>query len=163
MYRQSHQTVEYYLRRQLALAEILRHQTILEVAEPSALGEVVLGQEHVPQAEGAGLGLEVLQNDGVGLPSLLALTELGLECGFGGDTVFLDELFDLDVKYPVSEVMGFQRCGHTRSRVFLARSLTKGWAIWGIREEADMVIEFKGSDQWRQRNMGWGEGREKDK
>ena len=109
--------VVYYLRRQLALAKILRHQTILEVVEPSALGVVIPGQEHVPQAEGAGLGLEVLQNDGVGLPSLLALAELGLECGFGGDTVLLDELFDLEEPGFVSEVREVRRCGHRTYQV----------------------------------------------
>lgn len=30
----------------------------------------------------------------------------------------------------------------TRSRVFLARSLTKGWAIGGILVDADMVVSL---------------------
>lgn len=34
----------------------------------------------------------------------------------------------------------------TKSRVFLARSLTKGWAIGGIRVEADMMCD-EGRDE----------------
>ena len=38
-----------------------------------------------------------------------------------------------------------KRCGEvlTRSRVFFARSLTKGWAIGGILAEADMMISVE--------------------
>lgn len=56
---------------------------------------MVLGQEHVPQADLAGLNLKLLHDGGVGLPSLLALTELSGKEGFGGNTFLLDEFFDL--------------------------------------------------------------------
>jgi hypothetical protein len=56
---------------------------------------VILGQEHVPQAQLAGLDFQVLEDRRGGLPSLLAVAELGLEDGVRGDAVFLDELLDL--------------------------------------------------------------------
>ena len=56
---------------------------------------MVLGQEHVPQAELLSLLLQLLHHRGGVLPSLLALAELGGEYSIGGDTVFLDELLDL--------------------------------------------------------------------
>lgn len=58
---------------------------------------MVLGQEHIPQADLAGLGLELFHDRRVGLPSLLANAKLCGEEGFGGDAFFLDELLDLFV------------------------------------------------------------------
>ena len=57
---------------------------------------MVLWQEHVPQTELLGLGLQLLHDRGGSLPSLLALAQLGGEDGIGGDTVLLDELLDLE-------------------------------------------------------------------
>jgi hypothetical protein len=54
-----------------------------------------LGQEHVPQTELLGLELQLLHDGGNGLPSLLALTQLGGVDSIGGDTVLLDKLLDL--------------------------------------------------------------------
>jgi hypothetical protein len=56
---------------------------------------MVLGQEHVPQAELLGLLLQLFHHDRGSCPSLLALAKLGGEDGVGGNTVFLDELLDL--------------------------------------------------------------------
>lgn len=56
---------------------------------------MALGEEHVPEAQAAGLGLELFDYGGVGLPSRGGGIELGLEEGVGGDAVFLDEFFDL--------------------------------------------------------------------
>jgi hypothetical protein len=74
------------------------------------LGEVVLGEEHVPETHLLGLDLELLDHGGGGLPSLFALAELGREEGFGGDTVLFDEFFDLEsesiyVRYGLTEWM----------------------------------------------------------
>lgn len=44
----------------------------------------------------------------------------------------------------------------TKSRVFLARSLTKGWAIGGIRVEADMMWVMKGGMKSRKKRPGEG-------
>lgn len=84
-----------HLGRNLALAQQLSHQTVLDIAIASALLEVILGQEHVPQAELLSLLLQLFHHDRSSLPSLLALAELGGEYGVGGDTVLLDELLDL--------------------------------------------------------------------
>lgn len=87
---------------------------------------MVLGQEQVPQAELLGLQLELLEHGGVGLPSFLALTELRLEDGVGGDAIFVDELFNLGLLAVAgSQTVVWLETG-TRSSVFLARSLTKG-------------------------------------
>ena len=40
-----------YLRSYPALAQVLSHQTVLEVAEPRTLLEVCLGQEHIPKPQ----------------------------------------------------------------------------------------------------------------
>lgn len=84
------------LGRQLALAQILGHQTVLEVTETGAQrGEVLLGQEHIPETKRAGFGLEVFEDGGGGLPSLRAGAEFGFVDSVHRDAVFLDELFDL--------------------------------------------------------------------
>lgn len=56
----------------LALAQKLGHEAILEICEAGALVEVVLGEKHVPQTELLSLLLQLLHHDGGGLPSLLA-------------------------------------------------------------------------------------------
>lgn len=83
------------LRRHLALAQVFGHKPILEVGEAGALGEVVSGEEHVPEAEGTGSGFEGFDDGGVGLPSCFAGAELGVEEGVRWNAVFFDELFDL--------------------------------------------------------------------
>lgn len=83
------------LGRHLALAQVLGHQAVLEIREAGALGEVVFGEEHVPEAEGAGFGFEGFDDRGVGLPSRFAGAELGVEEGICWDAVFFDERFNL--------------------------------------------------------------------
>lgn len=84
------------LRGSAALAEILSHEAVLQVREAGALLEVVLGQEHVPEAELAGARLEVLDDGGVRLEALLGgLADLARVDGVGGDAFFLDESLDL--------------------------------------------------------------------
>ena len=56
---------------------------------------MVLGKEHVPETQLASLDLKSLENLGCSVPSLLSLPELCLEDGVCGDTVSLDEFFDL--------------------------------------------------------------------
>lgn len=51
-----------YLTGRPALAQILGHQTILQVTETSTLLEVVLGQEHVPKSQLPSLRLQILDN-----------------------------------------------------------------------------------------------------
>ena len=63
--------------------EPLGHEAVLEVGEAGRLLVVALGEEHVPEAEGAGAGLEVLEDGGVGFPAGVALADLGLEDGVG--------------------------------------------------------------------------------
>lgn len=84
-----------HLRGNLALAQQLGHQAILDITVTGALAEVVLGQEHIPQTQLLGLGLQLLHDGRGGLPSLLALAQLSGEDGVGGDAFFLDEFLDL--------------------------------------------------------------------
>jgi len=56
---------------------------------------VVPGEEQVPQTQLAGLGLELLHDGGVCLPSLFALAELRLEERLRGDAFLFDEFLDL--------------------------------------------------------------------
>jgi hypothetical protein len=53
------------LRRGSRAAEVLSHQTILEVGEAGRLLVVALCEEQVPEPEFAGLSLEVIDNGGV--------------------------------------------------------------------------------------------------
>lgn len=55
------------LRGELRASKVLRHQAILEVGEAWGLLVVALWQEHVPQAELACLGLEVIDDGWVGV------------------------------------------------------------------------------------------------
>ena len=64
-------------------AKIFGHQTILEVGESRRLLVVALGEEHVPESQRLGLGLEVLKNLGVAFPSLVANANQGLEDSIG--------------------------------------------------------------------------------
>ena len=57
------------LTRHTAFAQILCHQAIFQVGKASTFLEVVLGEEHVPQSELAGLGLEILEDGGGCCPS----------------------------------------------------------------------------------------------
>lgn len=61
----------------------LSHQGILQVGPAGGLGVEALGQEHVPETELLGLGLEILNDRRVGLPSRIAFANLGLENGVG--------------------------------------------------------------------------------
>lgn len=63
---------------------------------------MVLGKEHIPKAQLASLDLELFKHSGCCLPSLLSLAELCLVDGVRGDTLFLDEFFDLGVVSRVS-------------------------------------------------------------
>ena len=85
-----------YLARNTALSKDLGHQSVFDVAEPSTLGEVLLGEEHVPETLSPGLSLELLHDDRCLRPSLLAFTQLCLVESICGDTLLLDELFDLN-------------------------------------------------------------------
>ena len=81
----------------MALAQVLRHNTVLQIAKPRTLLEVVLWQEHIPQTQLLRTLLQVFQNRGVGVEAGLhaALAQLLRVDGVGGDAFFFDELFDL--------------------------------------------------------------------
>ena len=79
-----------------ALAQVLCHQAVFQVGEAGALLEVVLGQEHVPQAKGPGLLLQLFHDRRVGAEAVDdALANLLAYEGVGGDTFFFDESLDL--------------------------------------------------------------------
>jgi hypothetical protein len=80
------------LGRDPALAQVLCHEPVLEVAEASALLEVCLGQEHVPDSELLGSLLHVLDDGRVRREAFLGrLADLAEVYGVGGDTFFFDE------------------------------------------------------------------------
>jgi len=80
------------LRRYPALAQVLCHEPVLEVAEASTLPEVCLGQKHIPQPELLRPLLHVLDNGWVGREALLyRLADLACVYGIGGDAFFFDE------------------------------------------------------------------------
>lgn len=56
---------------------------------------MVLRQKQIPQSQLLGLGLELFENWGVDLPSLVAFTKLGFEDIISGDAVLFDKLLDL--------------------------------------------------------------------
>jgi hypothetical protein len=60
---------------------------------------VVLGEEHVPEAQFAGLGLEILDDLRVRVEAgdrvMAFFVDLLREHGVGGDAIFFDEAFDL--------------------------------------------------------------------
>ena len=84
----------------MALAQVLSHNAILQVAKPCTLLEVVLRQEHVPQTQLLRTLLQVFQNGRVRVEAGLdaALAQLLRVDGIGGDAFFFDELFDLSTK-----------------------------------------------------------------
>lgn len=85
-----------YLASNPALAQVLGHEAILQIAETSSLLEVVLGQEHVPETQLPGPLLQVLDDGRVRREALLRrLADLACVDGIGGDALFLDELLDL--------------------------------------------------------------------
>lgn len=67
----------------LGSAEPLSHEAVLYVGEAGRLLVVSSGEEHVPEAELAGLVLEILDDLGVGIPSGIAMAELGINDGVG--------------------------------------------------------------------------------
>lgn len=78
------------------LAQILGHEAVLQVAEAGALLEVVLGQEHVPQAKLLCLHLQVLNDLRVGIEAVdNARADLLGEDGIGWNAFFLDESLNL--------------------------------------------------------------------
>jgi hypothetical protein len=89
------------------------------------------------------------------LPSLLALAQLCVVDRVGGDALLLDEFLDLGEKRRELDLWARRLCRggwHTRSKVFLALSETKGRAIGGIASEAGMAIEGDGRQK---RLWGW--------
>lgn len=84
------------------LSQILCHQTILKIAKPSTLLEMILRQEHIPYAEFLRSGLQILNNTGVtlkttndiGRVSFTGFFDLLMENCIGRDTFFLDEALD---------------------------------------------------------------------
>jgi hypothetical protein len=67
---------------------------------------VALGEEHVPEAEHPGLGLEVLDDGGVAGPSRVAFAGEGLNDGVGASSVS-------------GSLRGSIVCGHSRDTFFL--------------------------------------------
>jgi len=65
-------------------------------------------------------------------PSLRTLAQLGCIYGIGGNTLLVDELFDLQEDVRVMEGVKWVGNQHTRSRVFFARSETHGCAMMGM-------------------------------
>lgn len=103
------------------------------------------GEEEVPEAPGAGLGLEVLEDLGVGGEALAGrlAEELGEE-GVGGDAALVDEGLDLwSVSSGMRRMLGWLR---TSSRVFFALSLTRSVTAIGILAEAESVAILKSSE-----------------
>ncbi|KAI6851685.1 acyl-CoA dehydrogenase NM domain-like protein [Hortaea werneckii] len=100
----------------VALAEVLSHQAVFEVTEASALLEVVLGQEHVPQAELAGTLLEVFEDGRMGSAGMHSSSTNFSTCWTCEHGIFW--------------VVARQRL--TISRVFCARSLTNGYRHDGV-------------------------------
>jgi hypothetical protein len=83
-------------RRRPALAQTLRHQPVLQIAEAGTLFEVVFGQEHVPETQLLCALLEVFNNRRVGAEALGGrLADLLGVDGVCGDAFFFDKFFDL--------------------------------------------------------------------
>lgn len=90
------QDVEAYLRSNTALAQVLSHESVLQIAEPSTLLEVCLGQEHVPETEFLRPLLQVLDDRRVRREALLGgVADLAEVYLVGRDTFFFDELLYL--------------------------------------------------------------------
>jgi len=85
-----------YLASRPALSKVLSHKTILQVAEPSTLLEMVLWQEHIPQTQCLCLLLQVLDDAGMRREALLGgLANLAEVDFIGGDAFLFDEFLDL--------------------------------------------------------------------
>lgn len=130
--------VQTYLRSYPALAQVLGHDAVLQVAEASTLFEMCLGQEHVPQPKLAGPLLHIFNDGWMRREALFCgLANLAEVYLVGGDAFFFDELLNL-----IDELVGVQRrdehARHTISSVFAALSLRKGRAMTGTRSEAGM-------------------------
>lgn len=125
---------ETHLRGNLALAQQLSHQAILEIAEPSAFLEMVLGQEHVPQTELLSLCLERLHDGRGSLPSLLAFAQLGGEDGVCGDAVLFDEFLDLygDGRWLADGILGI-----IEAEVYQVEGLLRPIADKGLCDRGD--------------------------
>lgn len=104
---------EKYLRSNPTLAQILRHQPILNIAKPSALAEMALGQKHIPQPQLTRFGLELFYHGWVRVPALFAVADLLFEERVGWDAFFLDEFLDL-----TSQLLSFFVCSVKGKRVW---------------------------------------------
>lgn len=98
-----------YLTGNCALAQLLRHQAVLNVGELRAILEMVLGQKHVPDTLAPSLALQVIHDAGVTLPSCIASANLGCVDGLGGDGFFFDEFLDLDEEERKDDVSWVQK------------------------------------------------------
>jgi hypothetical protein len=88
-----------YLRCQDTLPKYFGHKSILEIAEPSTLFEMVLWEEEIPESEFLGFRFQILDDGGVGFETGFCTgvhAELGLEEGVGGYAFFFYEFLDLD-------------------------------------------------------------------
>ena len=91
---------------------------------------MALGQKHIPQPQLARFGLELFNHSRVRVPALFAVADLLFVEGVGWEAFLFDEFLDLIcgqscfllllLKRKEVKVKGIP----TRSRVFLARSLT---------------------------------------
>jgi hypothetical protein len=75
---------------------MLRHKPIFQIAKPSTLLEMALGQEHIPQSQLLGLLLEILNDRGMRRkPFLRRFPDLPHEDGVGWYAFFFDKFLDL--------------------------------------------------------------------
>lgn len=56
-------------------------------------------QEHIPQPNLPCSGLQLIDDGRIGSPSFIALAQLSVEDGVGGDAFLLDELVNLQEEY----------------------------------------------------------------
>ena len=85
-----------YLTSRPALAQILSHKAILQIAKPSTLLEMCLGQKHIPKPQLLRLALELLDDRGMRREALLGrIANLAEVDGIGGYAFFFDEFLDL--------------------------------------------------------------------
>ena len=96
-----------YLTSSNALPQLLGHQAVLNVRKLRPVLEMVLGQEHVPQAQPASLPLQIVHDARMALPSRVADPDLRRVHRVRGDTFFVDEFLDLlheitSVNHPIT-------------------------------------------------------------
>ena len=84
-----------HLTRGDALAQLLRHKPILDVRELRTLREMVLRQEHVPDAQGMGFLLQIIEDRRVAVPAGISRADLRRVDYVGRDAFFIDEGVDL--------------------------------------------------------------------